>query len=429
MTGDPYYDQTWLDPEYIAKWNSGCWSFTKSFAAPAGQEGQEVLLVLDGIKMGAMIELNGHHLGNASDQFIRYVFEVGHLLQRRNSSTMNELNVTFGAELMIATDGRYTHSAQIDWAPGMSGAQIDPAGKAKKQPDMRYFGFGIWKSVYLVPLPAGSAAFSQLVVHPAYAGGHPTTMLTDESHAGFDVTVRAELYAAAGVSTGTLTVLGGWPNAEAVSQQVKLTGGESVNNITMKIPAAQTVGAALWHPHGHGKQALYNVTATFTPHTQPALTSRTWRRTGLRDVALVTVNDTDPRVAAAGGNGTGYLTMMFRVNGAPVYVRGANKIQMDLMDGRLSGEAHRRLVQSAVEGNFNMLRVWGQGIWEPRAFHDACDEMGVLLYSDSQIEPIYGTAQEQIELDYQIKRLSHHPSIVLWDGWCVVPTLISRPYL
>ena len=43
--------------------------------------------------------------------------------------------------------------------------------------------------------------------------------------------------------------------------------------------------------------------------------------------------------------------------------------------------------------------------------------MGVLLYSDSQIEPIYSTAQEHVELDYQIKRLSHHPSIVLWDGW------------
>ena len=53
--------------------------------------------------------------------------------------------------------------------------------------------------------------------------------------------------------------------------------------------------------------------------------SRTLRRTGLRDVALVTVNDTDPRVTAAGGNGTGYLTMMFRVNGAPVYVTNSRK--------------------------------------------------------------------------------------------------------
>ena len=27
-----------------------------------------------------------------------------------------------------------------------------------------------------------------------------------------------------------------------------------------------------------------------------------------------------------------------------------------------------------------MLRVWGGGIWEPRAWFDACDEFGVMLY-------------------------------------------------
>jgi beta-mannosidase len=49
--------------------------------------------------------------------------------------------------------------------------------------------------------------------------------------------------------------------------------------------------------------------------------------------------------------------MFFRVNGAAIYARGGNKIPMDLIDGRLSAIAHRRLVQSAAEGNMNMLRV------------------------------------------------------------------------
>ena len=49
---------------------------------------------------------------------------------------------------------------------------------------------------------------------------------------------------------------------------------------------------------------------------------------------------------------------------------------MDLLDGRMSATAHRRLVQSAAEGNFNTLRIWGGAIWEPRAFYDACDEFG-----------------------------------------------------
>ncbi len=50
--------------------------------------------------------------------------------------------------------------------------------------------------------------------------------------------------------------------------------------------------------------------------------------------------------------------MFFRVNGAAIYARGGNKIPMDLIDGRLSAIAHRRLVQSAAEGNMNMLRVF-----------------------------------------------------------------------
>ena len=49
---------------------------------------------------------------------------------------------------------------------------------------------------------------------------------------------------------------------------------------------------------------------------------------------------------------------MFRVNGAPLYARGGNKIPMELLDGRMSAVAHRRLVQSAAEGHFNMLRKW-----------------------------------------------------------------------
>eukprot|EP01052_Picozoa_sp_SAG31_P009847 SAG31_NODE_527_length_14452_cov_4.274925_1_plen_264_part_00 len=63
VTGDPYWNQTWLDPKYIAKWNSGCWSYTKQFATPqAGQEGQEVLLILDGIKMGGVLHTSLYDL-------------------------------------------------------------------------------------------------------------------------------------------------------------------------------------------------------------------------------------------------------------------------------------------------------------------------------------------------------------------------------
>jgi hypothetical protein len=60
------------------------------------------------------------------------------------------------------------------------------------------------------------------------------------------------------------------------------------------------------------------------------------------------------------------------------------------------------------------------GIWEPRAFFDAADEFGILLYADLQIaaKQNYSVAGGRNyhkvvpeELDYQIRRLSHHVSL------------------
>jgi hypothetical protein len=50
-----------------------------------------------------------------------------------------------------------------------------------------------------------------------------------------------------------------------------------------------------------------------------------------------------------------------------------------------------------------MMRVWGGGIWEPRAFWDACDELGVLTYTDMQVscgtQPLATTARGTLGSD------------------------------
>ena len=94
--------------------------------------------------------------------------------------TLNELAVTFGAELQIDCGGRFTLSSQIDWAPRMV-TNDSFTGRST-------FGFAIWRSVYLLPVP--DAAITQLIPHTFYAGGHPIALLEDENHAGFRVVVR-----------------------------------------------------------------------------------------------------------------------------------------------------------------------------------------------------------------------------------------------
>ena len=212
--------------------------------------------------------------------------------------------------------GRFTVSSMIDWAPRMPTMDVFT--------NRSTFGFGIWKSAYL--LPVQHAAITQFVPHTFYNGGHPTELLADGGHAGFRVIARVDIYSPGG-GGGQLTVLGSWPGAVAVTQPVQLERGE--NNCTLEIPAAQTRGARLWQPNGHGAQTRYTVTATFAPAGGAAAAAVTTSRTiGFRHVALITVNDTDAATAAAAAtaDGTGQFTMFFRVNGAAVYARGGNKI-------------------------------------------------------------------------------------------------------
>jgi len=60
-----------------------------------------------------MVSLNGEALGNATDQFLRYIYPV------TLKPSGNVLSLSFGAALKIHTAGRYTRSGQIDWAPKM----------------------------------------------------------------------------------------------------------------------------------------------------------------------------------------------------------------------------------------------------------------------------------------------------------------------
>ena len=122
-TPDPYFNSTWKQPEFVAAWNEGVWTYSTSFDAAAlsgtgGATAEHHLLVFDGIRMGAMIALNGQPLGNASDQFLRYVFEVGALL--KPAGAQNVLTVAFGADDKLNCDGRWTRSNQIDVRPPLS---------------------------------------------------------------------------------------------------------------------------------------------------------------------------------------------------------------------------------------------------------------------------------------------------------------------
>lgn len=354
VIGDPLFEMNFLNGS--STWNLPKWNYTKAFTLDAdvlqrATAGESMLLVFDGVKMGAKIVLNGKELGEVNDQFLRYSFplDAADLVSTANSGAAHELTVAF--DTSIDCGGRWMAcTGGWDWAPY----------SYTKQGGANTFTKGIWKSVYVTTVE--SAAITSVAAHTFYKGAYPTEPLGAQ-HEGFTVTTAVHLWADAPTS-GTVTVAGEW--GTKASKQVSLVKGD--NKVSIDVDASSDV--ALWWPNGLGTQKLYNVTASFMasgPEATAAVSAS--RRIGFRFIALVTGNDTDASYVAAskGKQGTDHVGMIFRVNGAAIFARGANMIPMEELEGRLDADAHRYLVQSAAHANFNMLRVWGGGIIVPDA--------------------------------------------------------------
>lgn len=112
----------------------------------------------------------------------------------------------------------------------------------------------------------------------------------------------------------------------------------------------------------------------------------------------------------------------FKIDGKPVYMKGANYIPADAFVTRTTKADYRKLLMMAKDANINMLRVWGGGIYENDDFYNLCDSLGIYVWQDfmfaGQMVPGDDAFFENVkqEVKYQVKRLRHHKSIVLWCG-------------
>ena len=153
-------------------------------------------------------------------------------------------------------------------------------------------------------------------------------------------------------------------------------------------------------------------------------------RIGLRTVQLIREPDPD---------GTGE-SFKFRVNDLDLFIKGANWIPVDSFPGRVPSDAGecrkgvispealkmaerlKSLLTAAARANFNMLRVWGGGLYESELFYDLCDELGLLVWQDFPYAcgyypdtGLYAAAAQE-EAVSAVRRLRAHPSLALWCG-------------
>jgi beta-mannosidase len=112
----------------------------------------------------------------------------------------------------------------------------------------------------------------------------------------------------------------------------------------------------------------------------------------------------------------------FKLNGVPLFIKGANYIPQDNFLPRVSEEKYKILIENCNRSNINMLRVWGGGIYEDDEFYKQCDFNGILVWQDFMFacgmypgDSVF-LKNVRIEALQNISRLKNHSCIALWCG-------------
>ncbi len=166
----------------------------------------------------------------------------------------------------------------------------------------------------------------------------------------------------------------------------------------------------LWWPRFAGEPNVYDVTTELKYNGQ-VIDSKT-ENVGFRIIALENTEVVDEN-----GNGD----FCFVVNGKRIFALGTNWVPLDAFHS----DDEERLEMSLAclwDSNCNMVRCWGGNVYENDKFYDFCDRYGIMVWQDFSFAcAIYPNDDEfkknvKQELEFQIKKLRNHPSLMLWSG-------------
>jgi len=196
---------------------------------------------------------------------------------------------------------------------------------------------------------------------------------------------------------------------------LELTAGPQQYQWLLDMPQPE-----LWWPAGLGDAFLHPFSVRIQHHDSQQLLAERSLQIGLRTVEVINENDAEGQ------------SFYFKVNGLPVFMKGANYIPASAFPGSLTAADYQREFAAVSNAGMNMLRVWGGGFYQDEQFYQLADQHGVLIWQDFMFAcSLYPgdaafLANVEREARYNIKRLRNHPCIALWCGNNEVDMGIAR---
>jgi len=352
-------DSTW---EYVSHFNVT----EKIFKS------QDIRLIFEGIDTYSKVYLNDSLILESNNMFIPWVCNVKSIIKKENNLLKVILYPVDTVLPNFPGGNRVFHrKAQYqfgwDWGPVF-----------KTQ--------GIWKPVYI-------KAQDNIYIEDAFF----------EQNFRSDSSVEIQL-------SGKISGMGVLKNASITVRDAKTQQVYVDNLIKDRVFSLKYIikNPHLWWCNGMGKPNLYSFKIEL--FNEDILVESQIKTIGLRKIELIRQNDSIGQ------------SFYFQLNGVPVFAKGANWVPAESFLPRLSSIKYEERIRDAVESNFNMLRVWGGGIYEDDYFYELCDKNGILIWQDFMFAcgmyPWTPSFLENVscEAEYQIKRLRNHPCLALWCG-------------
>lgn len=363
------------------------WWWRTTIEAPTFGLDEIAELVFEGLDTFASIYLDGELIGRTDNMFRRYAFDVG-------------ARLTPGA--------RHTLAVRFD-PPALSVPEVSPLPvwtsftdrvSVSKRNLMRKAQFG-WGWDWGPDLPTVG------VWKEAGLEVRSRRRITDLAFTTLSITpeaaqARIEIETAGGAATVEVTLID--PEGAIAFRHE----GPIFDRLSLSLDIASP---HLWWTADLGDQPLYVLSVRLLDGER--LLDETRRDVGLRTIALDQSPDPDE---------PGATFFRFVLNGVPIFAKGACWVPASSFVGDVDAEAYARLIDQTVRANMNMIRVWGGGIYEPDLFYDLCDRRGVLVWQDFMFacahypEDADFQASVKAEVEDQVRRLRHHPSLALWCG-------------
>jgi beta-mannosidase len=386
LLGDLNYGMNYLTARWVSE---QYWQYYKLFNLPKEAMNKDIWLVFDRLDYNAQIFLNGQMIGKHSDTHVPCIINVtGKVKEGRNILYVGIESGLYDVADKSAAD----YNSGIDMLLNKRHWLRKPQYQFSWDWNPKLINVGITGDVKLIWREG--ARIDNIV---------PWVKMADDL-ASAELTIRTFIDSPKDKNNLTVEFTLVETN-QKISSSITTTQDIKPYEIKMKVDKPK-----LWWPVGQGDPTLYTIRVEVKSNGK--VIDSGIRKIGFRKMEI------DRSKHPIEGN---YFTV--KINNRPIFMKGGDWVPADMIYSSVDKKRLEKLVDLAIDANFNILRIWGGGVFAGNDLLQLCDEKGLVVWHDflfacseypgDNVE-FYNKIKQ--EVTWAVREFAYHPSLIVWCG-------------